>query len=384
MADSGKLWNFGFVYVLICGFANSVAFNMVMPITPDFAVYMGASLTFAGVFTGIFALAALLARPLANVIGDRADKKWMLVFAFVANGLVVLLYATAPNFTWLMPIRVFHGIFFSAGITMNMVIAANFVPKERLGEGLGYISVAFLLGTAAGPNLGIIIVDDFTFQASFIISGTVTFLAGLAIILLPYTHKKEDSVKKKYNLSDFVALELLPNVIVIAMLTIGIGLVNSYIVMLGSERNISGVGLFFVVNSVLLVITRPYLGRLTDKKGAHYAVIPGFIFTSMGLILIGFSYSLWMILIAAVIIAVGNSAAPALQADSLRKLSINRRTVATGTFLIGIDFGMGMGMTFGGVFTDAFSFGTVFVSTGLFVLLGLGVYLLYLYNKREK
>ena len=356
---------------------------MVMPITPDFAVYMGASLTFAGIFTGVFALAALLARPIANVIGDRTDKKWMLIVSFAANGLVVLLYAIAPNFAWLMPIRVFHGVFFSVGITMSMVIAVNFVPKARLGEGLGYTSVAFLLGTAAGPSLGILITDIYSFQASFLVSGIVTFLAGFAIVFLPYNQIKIKSAKKKYSPSDFIALELLPNVILIAVLTIGIGLVNSYIVMLGNERGIWGVGLFFVVNSLLLLVTRPYFGKLTDKKGVQYAVIPGFIFTSMGLIIIGFSYSLWMILIAAAVIAVGNSAAPALQAESLRKLSINRRTVATGTFLIGIDLGMGMGMTFGGVFTDAFSFGAVFISMGLFVLVGLGVYMAYLYKKRE-
>ena len=382
MADSSKLWNFGFVYILACAFASSVAFNMIMPITPDFAVYMGASLTFAGIFTGVFALAALFARPFANVLGDRADKKLMLILALSANGLVVMLYAIAPNFAWLMPIRILHGIFFSAGITMSMVIGVFFVPKERLGEGLGYISVAFLIGTAAGPNLSIILTENFSFHASFLVSGTITFLVGLAIIFLPYNHVKVESVKKKYSLNDFVALELLPNVILIAVLTIGIGLVNSYIVMLGGERGISGIGLFFVVNAVLLMITRPYLGKLSDRKGVHYAVIPGFIFTSMGLILIGFSYSLWMILIAAAIIAVGNSTAPALQAESIRKLSIERRTVATGTFLIGIDLGMGLGMAFGGVFTDAFSFDAVFISMGIFVFIALGVYLLYLRKGR--
>ena len=378
MANSGKLWNFGFVFILVCSFINSIAFNMVMPLTPDFAVYMGASLAFAGIFTGVFALAALLARPLGNVLGDRVNKKWMLVFALVATGVVVLLYALTPYFVWLMPIRIFHGIFFSMNITMSMVIIVNFIPKERLGEGIGYTGVSFLLGTAFGPNIGIFVVENFSFHANFYISGSITGLAGLALAFLPYSQTTETPVKKKYRLEDFVAIELLPNVLFAAALTIGIGLANSYMVMLGSERSIPNIGLYFVISSIVLLFSRPYLGSLTDRKGVPFVIIPGFTLTASGLILIGVSFSLWMILLAAAIIAMGNGALPALQVDSLRKLGEDRRTVATGTFLIGIDLGMGMGQTLGGVLTEAFSFGTVFISMGALVFLGLGIYLLYI------
>ena len=378
MTGPGKLWNFRFVFILFSSFTNSVAFNMVMPLTPDFAVYMGASLRFAGIFTGVFALAALLARPFANVIGDRVNKKWMFVLALVGNGAVVLLYAATPYFMWLMPIRIFHGIFFSISITMSMVIIVNFIPKERLGEGIGYSGVAFLLGVAFGPNIGIFLAENFSFHANFLASGTITALVGLAIAFLPYRHFAGSTVKKKYRLSDFVAVELLPNVMFAALLTVGIGLVNSYIVMLGSERGIPNIGLYFVIGSAVLLFSRPYMGRLTDKKGVPFVIIPGFVLTAAGLILIGVSFSLWTVLLASSIIALGNGALPALQVDSLRKLSASRRTVATGTYLIGIDLGMGTGQTLGGVLTEALGFGMVFISMGILVFLGLGIYLLYI------
>ena len=382
MVNSDKLWNFGFVFVLLSSFTNSIAFSMIMPLTPDFAVYMGASLAFAGIFTGVFALAALVARPLGNVLGDRVNKKWMLVFTIVANGVVVLLYAATPYFMWLMPIRIFHGVFFSMSITMSMVIIVNFIPKERLGEGIGYSGVSFLLGTAFGPNIGIFIVENFSFHTNFLLSGAITGFVGLALAFLPHSQTTDTPVKKKYRLEDFVAIELLPNVLFAASLTIGIGLANSYMVMLGSERSIANIGLYFVISSVVLLFSRPYLGRLTDRKGVPFVIIPGFILTASGLFLIGVSFSLWMILSAAAIIAMGNGALPALQVDSLRKLGANRRTVATGTYLIGIDLGMGVGQTLGGVLIGAFSFGTVFISMGIFVFIGLGVYILYIFKRR--
>ena len=379
MTGPAKFWNFRFIFVLSGSFTNSIAFNMVMPLTPDFAVYMGASLAFAGIFTGVFALAALLARPLANVVGDRFNKKWVFVLALVANGLVVLLYSATPDFMWLMPIRILHGIFFSVSLTMSMVIIVNFIPKERLGEGIGYSGVAFLLGTAFGPNIGIFIVENFSYYANFFASGAITASVGFAMAFLPYRHAAVDtSAKKKYRLQDFVAVELLPNVMFAALLTVGIGLANSYIVMLGNERGIPNIGFYFVITSAVLLFSRPFMGRLADKKGVPYVIIPGFVLTATGLILIGVSFSIWMISLAGAIIAMGNGGLPALQVDSLRKLGVDRRTVATGTYLIGIDLGMGIGQTMGGVLTEAFSFDGVFISMGIFVFLGLGVYSLYL------
>ena len=378
MSNSKKLWNFGFVFILVCSFVNSIAFNMVMPLTPDFAVYMGASLTFAGIFTGVFAMAALLARPLGNVLGDRVNKKWMLVFAFLANGAMVLFYAATPYFVWLMPIRILHGVFFSICVTMSMVIIVNFIPKERLGEGIGYSGVSFLLGTAFGPNIGIFLVEHFSFHVNFLASGAITVLVGLALILIPYSRQTEAPVKKKYRFEDFIAVELLPNALFAALLTIGIGLANSYMVMLGSERSIANIGMYFVLSSVVLLFSRPYLGKLTDRKGVPFVIIPSFILTAAGLVLIGVSFSLWLILLAGALIALGNGGLPALQVDSLRKLAGDRRTVATGTYLIGIDLGMGTGQTLGGVLTESFSFGTVFVSMGVFVFVGLGGYMLYI------
>jgi predicted MFS family arabinose efflux permease len=99
------------------------------------------------------------------------------------------------------------------------------------------------------------------------------------------------------------------------------------------------------------------------------------------MLMIASAYSLWLILFAGLLFAAGTGGAlPAIQTDCLKKLDITRRTVATGTYLIGFDIGMTIGQIFGGVFSDTFGFRSTFNGTGILMLAGFVCY--FIYNKR--
>jgi len=79
-----------------------------------------------------------------------------------------------------------------------------------------------------------------------------------------------------------------------------------------------------------------------------------------------------------VFVALGNGGSlPAIQADCIRKLDMSRRTVATGTYLIGMDVGMTAGQMLGGAVSDAFGFRTAFSGAGVLMLAGCACYALY-------
>lgn len=383
-----KLWSAGFAYLLAVGTISAISFGMIGPLIPGYALSLGATLSSAGIVAGIFSFSALVGRPFASAIGDRYNKKYILIIFMFLNGFATVLYTVAPNITWLLPVRILHGLIFAVSGTMNFALGAEFIPRERLAEGIGFIGITMIVGMAIGPNIGIYILEHYSYHLCFMVSGGGIMLASLVLAALKYKHiprPKRTDGGVALRLNDLIAFELLPNALFAALLSIGTGLASSYLVIFGSERGIANIGLYFVVHAAVVIVTRPMIGRMTDRKGAKFAILPGYILAGAAMIVISMSYSLPPLLFAAVLFAIGAGGAfPAIQTDCLKRLDITRRTVATGTYLIGFDIGMTAGQTLGGVVSDIFDFRTAYAGAGVLMLMGFVCYFLYSKNQENK
>jgi len=74
---------------------------------------------------------------------------------------------------------------------------------------------------------------------------------------------------------------------------------SSFVALLGDERNIPNVALFFTVYAVLAVILRPMTGRLLDQYGLSVQIYPAFVIASLCFLFLGIARSLPMILLSA-------------------------------------------------------------------------------------
>lgn len=378
-----KLWNAGFLHLMFVNILNYSAFGIIVPLIPPFVVKLGANLAYAGIIAGVFSITALLTRPFTGLIGDRFNKKKLLIVSMVINGAAIVLYAVVPSIVWLVPVRILHGVMFSISGTVSFALGADFIPKDRLGEGVGYLGIGNIVGMAVGPNIGIYLAEHYSYPFCFVVSGIAIIVAGLSASALHCAPDKPKAAvegappPEAFHLRNMIAVELLPNVFFIAIFAICIGVTNSYLVMHGTERGIGGIGLYFIVNSVVLLASRPILGKLADRKGTDFVVIPGYILLAASMLLIAQSHGLPPILWAAVIAAIGGGAMPAIQADCLQRLGSARRVVATGTYLIGMDIGISFGQIVGGIYSGAMGFGAAYSAAGVLTLAGLGCYLLY-------
>lgn len=377
-----KLWSAAFIYLLSIGILNAISFGMIGPLIPGFAISLGATLSFAGVAAGIFSFAALVGRPIASVIGDRFNKKHMLITFMFLNGLITALYALIPDIMWLLPVRILHGMVFSVSGTINFALGAEYIPRSRLAEGIGFLGISMIIGMAIGPNIGIFVLENFSYQVCFLMSGAGVMIASSFMLRLKYTHNPRPGEAKmsirSLRLKDLFAVELLPNIGFVAIFSIGTGLATAYMIILGNERNIANIGMYFIVHAVVVLITRPRIGRMTDRRGVAFAILPGYIVAAAAMILIGIATTLPMILIAAFLFAVGAGGSfPAIQTDCLKRLDASRRTLATGTYLIGFDVGMTTGQMMGGVVSDAFGFQTAFTGAGVLMIVGFVCYVFY-------
>ncbi len=383
-----KLWNKSYILILTLSIITSIGFAMITPIVVKYAISLGATVGLAGTIAGIFSITALFGRPVSGYISDRYNKKNIMILSTVMLAVSTLGYGISANASVLLFFRVLHGLAFSVSGTASISLGTAFIPQKRLGEGIGFLGMGYIIARAIGPNIGIFILDKYGYSYVFFAAFAIIALSAALMFTIKYKMPVSENIvekKKKFKikLSDLVAKELLVIAAIAGCFSMMNGLISSFLVNLGEEKNIIGVGIYFTVNAAVLLFIRPFAGKLLDKKGIAYIVYPSFILAILSAFFIGMANSLWMIIIAAVLYAVGQgSSQPALQTSCIKRLGPERVGVATSTYYIGADIGNGLGPMIGGAVAGAVSFSSVyFVGMGV---LFLGMLLFHFCVKNNK
>ena len=260
------LWNKDYINLLIVNVFLYLSFFLVSPILSVYAIQLGASLAFAGMIVGIFAITVLVLGPFGGVLADKTNKKYLMITATVLNAVSTLGYCISPNLTVLMVFRILHGASFSVTSATGLAWVTDYIPQNRLGEGIGYLGIAQIAATAFGPQIGISLSENYGISRSFLLA-SILLLVG-AVCMTFVTNRQKSFLnntfvsKDHFKLSNMVAVEILPLALIAGLFSMGSGLVSSFLVLLGQERSIAGVGLYFTVNAVLLLATRPISGKL--------------------------------------------------------------------------------------------------------------------------
>lgn len=385
-----KLWNGRYIFMLFLGTLTSTSFFMVAPTLSKYAIQLGATLPVAGVIAGLFSITALVARPFGGIAADRLNKKLVLIIATITMGIAAIGYSLSTNIPMFVAFRVLHGIAFAVSGTTNIAFVASFIPKERLGEGIGYLGLGQILSTAVGPNIGLLIGNTYGFNNTFLISGIILLVAAVLMTRITYqpivkiAKTGEKLPRKRIVLQDLIATQVLPLAMIGGIFSLSNGIVSSFLVLIGEERGIKNIALYFTVNAICLFMVRPMAGKLADKSKLSYILYPALFLAGMEALVLGRATSLWMILAAAVLKSFGQgSAQPTLQSHCVKMLGPSKSGVATSTFFIGADIGQGLGPIIGGVISASFGYNVMFyIVAGIFVV-GMAAYTLYERNYRK-
>lgn len=377
-----KLWNKDYINLIVINVFTYMGFYLVTPILSVYAMDMGASLTVAGLIVGLFALTALFICPFGGVLTDRTNKKYIMIIGTFINAISIFGYSIAPNLGILIFFRMIHGASFSITGATALAWATDFIPDSRLGEGIGYLGIAQIFATAFGPELGIEASGRYGIPKTFLLAAGLLLFSAVCMLFVTNEQKgflkKTTEKREKLHFKDIIAFEILPLSLIGGLFSMGNGLVSSFLVDLGQVRHISGVGLYFTVNAVFLLITRPLSGKIYDKKGLSVILYPGLIFSTIEALLLGHAYAIWMIIIAAIVKAFGQGIAqPALHAESFRKIGSNRRGVASSTFYIGASVGQGFGPLIGGGIASTFGYEGMFHFSAVMLICGMIGYYFY-------
>ena len=372
------LWSQDFILITLVSLFTSLGFQMLLPTLPVYAKSLGGGNTSAGLVIGIFTFSAILIRPFTGQALDVHGRKSIFLAGMILFTACVLSYIWAPSLLVLLAIRFIHGFGWGLTSTAAGTVAADIIPKSRMGEGMGYYGLAGTISMALAPALGLFMIDRFSFNIMFSLAAFMVMIAIILACLIKY--RNVTPTRQTLSLIEKAAFR---PTLVIFFITMTYGAIVSFIALYASQRGIGNIGSFFTVYAVSLAIFRPLAGRLSDKRGFDFVVIPGIIFIGFAMILLYFAASIQWFLVAAFVYGAGfGTVQPSLQALAIILSSPERRGSANATFFTGFDLGIGLSSIMWGVVAEVTGYSLIYMLSLVPVMAALISYVLLGRNTR--
>lgn len=376
-----KLWNKNFIMVMLLGVLTQGASLMVTTLISKYATNLGAELTIAATISSTLSIVALMCRPFSGIVADRLNRKTIMLVSTVVTSVCIFGYALIPSVTSLVIFRVIHGAAFAFMGVANIAFGTTFIPDECMGEGMGYLGIGNVLAQAVGPSIGLELSRVYGYDIVFYITACIMLIGFVLILLIPYKQAPENDVqKKKVSLTSIIEPRVIIFALILMLFSCGNGLMNTYAALLGEERGLDRIALFFTAYSLSTLVCRPFAGKLLDKKGLTFIIVPALILSSASMCFVAAASATWMVVVAGMLKAAGQgSAVSSVQATSVKKLGRERAGVISSTCYIGQDIGNAFAPIFGSFIVEKAGYGTLFYSyAGLLLVAGLLLYSLHL------
>lgn len=378
-----KLWTKDFFLITFVSFFVALNFYLLMVVISVYAMdNFHSSPSEAGLAASIFIIGALIARLFSGRSIERIGRKKMLYMGVILNLIMSLMYFGVNNIMFLLVVRFLHGAAFGVTSTAAGTIVASIIPKARCGEGLGYYMLSVTLATAIGPFLGMLLNQYGSFNMIFVscaISAAFN-LVNTLMLYVPEMELTEEQLNemKGFKFNNFFETRAIPISIVCAVIYFCYSSVLSFLTAYAKEINLmDAASFFFIIYAVVVLISRPKVGRLFDSKGENAAMYPAILIFMIGMIILSQAHQGYALLLAGAFIGLGSGAVQSIsQAISVKVTPSHRLGLATSTFFMLSDVGMGIGPFIFGLFVPFTGYRGLYVCGGIVAFASLFLYYL--------
>ncbi|WP_260285182.1 MFS transporter [Peribacillus aracenensis] len=384
-----RLWTKDFVIVSSINFFITLIFYLLMVTLAIYAVNeLDASTSQAGLISGIFIIGTLIGRLFIGRFIDSIGRKKTLFIGLIFFTLTTLLYFVDLGIGFLLVNRLIHGMAMGMASTATGTIVAQIIPATRKGEGIGYYSMSATLATAIGPFIGLYMAQHTSFQVIFsfcLALGVISLITAFFLYVPALKVAAKVTESKGFKLSNFIEPKALPISIITLLLAFCYSSVLSFISFYAIEINlVNTASFFFVVYAVAVLLSRPFSGPLMDRKGSNFIMYPAFMLFGIGLLLLSITTNSFTLLAAGFLIGLGfGNMQSSSQAIAVKLTPPHRMGMATSTFFIMLDAGLGFGPYILGFIIPVTGYSTLYVILGV-VVIATSVLYYFLHGKKER
>ena len=385
-----KLWTKEFILDTLINFLIYIIYYMLMVIIASEAIQtLNASMSEAGLASGIFILGTLLARMVAGHSIELYGRKFMLYAGIGFYLGTTLLYFFVDSLALLYVVRCLNGIGYGIASTATSTIVSSIIPMARRGEGINYYALSMILAAAVGPFLGMLMQHTlpFNYIIDFCVAMLVVCLAAVVALKVPEMELSEEkkAALREVNIANFLELKVTSISIVAFIMGVSYSSVLSFLATYSQELGLIGAGtIFFLVYALTITLARPVAGVMFDRKGEDFVMYPTYACLAIGLLLLSITTESWMLLLAGVFVGLGYGTFMSNgQAICVKLVSEYRIGVAVSTYFIALDLGLGVGPYALGAFKESIGFGGIYSVCGIAAFLCAGLYYLLYARRRD-
>lgn len=365
--ERDRLWNANYWKVMTANFSMSFAFYLLTPLLPLYlSEDFNASKDVIGLVLSGYTLTALLVRPFSGFVVDSFPRKKVLLVSLFLYFLFFGTYLLASSLLLFAIVRTLHGAPFGASTVANSTMAIDVLPSSRRSEGIGFYGISNNIATAIAPSVGIFVyryVHDF--DVLFWMAFAVAFLGFAVDATIKPRERQVMKDRKAVSLDRFFLLK--GWMIALNMVCFGVcyGVLSNYLAIYGKETMgiTSGTGTYFLLLSAGLILSRLQGAAALRKGRLTLNAAEGVVISTIG-------YTLFILVPhevgyygSALLIGLGNGHLwPAFQNMMINVAENNERGTANSTLLTSWDLGLGLGVLFGGVIVEYFSYSAAFWS----------------------
>lgn len=323
----------------------------VNPLINGYAKELGASSAFAGIIVGIMSLAAMFLRPVAGNLTDKFSKYRLSFIGGVLIFIGVMGYVLTPSSGWLLLFRLINGTGYVLCTVCMTTWLAFLVPRQHVGEAMGFYGLMNALAMALAPAVSINIYQKIGYRTSLLASAVSALLMIVAIQFVgdhALPKKRVRTQKKSFKIIQF---NVLPVAILTTLFAIPYFVTQADIVTYVEQKHLTvAVGSYFLIYAVVLLIIRVGLKRYFDTVRFGVWFWLSLVSTAAYIILLTVMNNDWQMALAAALMASGYGIIySVLQSTALLLAPIEEQGLASATFYLGLDIAMAFGPMISGV-----------------------------------
>ena len=323
----------------------------------------------------------LVVRPFVGRALLKIPEKSLMIVGTLLYALTSIAYLVTPPFWPFLIVRVFQGIGYAFFQTASITLIANTSSEAHRGQSLSSFILAFNVGGALAPSVGIFLMDHFGFNLLFLIC------SGLSLGSLFVTSKlgsrqtaplRDSSTEEGFFLS---RKAISPSIIGFFPLFV-LGTLHAFFPLYAINHGMANPGFFFTATAIILILGRSFGGKILDVYSRKRIILPCLIAYIISMVLLAFSKNLPMFILVAVIWGIGHAfLIPALVVYALDR--VGSAGPAMATFHAITDLGMGLGPMIMGIVLRLTNYPIMFLCLALISVINLNYFFFFTRKQRN-